>query len=678
MEKNSKNNVRYVKVKTDEDSYRTYKLNQDEKLVRIKNEKGEDDFRVIGKDSRLVSVRRNDGSVEYREYKISEEAAADKNINVKLKSSDNGRSVSEKDDLSLEFSRILDAENKSSEKASDYDTKRKYKELEVKSYENVHHIRRANKDYDVKNPVLRNNIVKQNEKRETDSLLSVTLKENSGSKPNHRVEEKFPKRIIENSTAHNSSEKTLNYSKNRVANDFSSERVINHKSNNKSGGQTTSGVNTLNRTSNSGIEKSRLRNTNNIRIDRENVIYEQSGSRSYADNGKAAVSYNDRKDTINRRTGVFSENKKMPCSNRNTEKITAGTVVKRCSLVLVTVILAVVISVFSIGYTLANGPSPTIRNQLVLMASQSSAMKWAPRLFLSKEVVDKIISDSQMITEDVISIEDYFKDKNPASSSEDNDKFKDAKDGMIYETVNGPTFKAYVLLVKDPSRVSLGISSDDFKGSEGIRFYDLAKKYNIIAAINGGEYPDGGGGGNGSRPIGLTYSDGKCVWDDGHIRSFVGFTNENKLVASETMTRSKADEIGIRDGCCFQTGKTLISNEGDNIKIYRADSDTGTAQRTAIGQCADGSVILVVTDGRSASSLGATHNDIIDLMVSYGAICAGMLDGGSSTMMYYENYFDKYEIDKNTLDEYQKMGLVNKYKAFTTPRRIPTYFIVSK
>ena len=63
--------------------------------------------------------------------------------------------------------------------------------------------------------------------------------------------------------------------------------------------------------------------------------------------------------------------------------------------------------------------------------------------------------------------------------------------------------------------------------------------------------------------------------------------------------------------------------------------------------------------------------------VEYGAVTAGMLDGGSSAMMYYENYFDKYGYDTEKLDKYQKRGLVNKYKAFTTPRKMPTFFMVA-
>ena len=85
---------------------------------------------------------------------------------------------------------------------------------------------------------------------------------------------------------------------------------------------------------------------------------------------------------------------------------------------------------------------------------------------------------------------------------------------------------------------------------------------------------------------------------------------------------------------------------------------------------------MLVTDGRTASSLGATPADVTGVMLEYGAVSAAMLDGGSSAMMYYKDYYNKYDVDTSKLDEYQKMGLVSKYKAFTAPRRMPTYFIV--
>lgn len=232
--------------------------------------------------------------------------------------------------------------------------------------------------------------------------------------------------------------------------------------------------------------------------------------------------------------------------------------------------------------------------------------------------------------------------------------------------------------MKDPARVFVGTSSSDYKNATaGINIFAAAEKYNAVAGINAGEFADAGGVGTGYAPIGLTYSDGECVWNDGAKRTFIGFDSENRLIVRESMTKSEADTLGIRDAVSFQTGNTLIEKNGENVILYYAEGNTGTAQRTAIGQRADGTVILICTDGRTASSLGATHNDMIDLMVSYGAVSAGMLDGGSSSMMYYRDYFNKYETDTNLLDKYQLQGLVNKYKAFTTPRRMPTFFMVS-
>ena len=244
--------------------------------------------------------------------------------------------------------------------------------------------------------------------------------------------------------------------------------------------------------------------------------------------------------------------------------------------------------------------------------------------------------------------------------------------------ISKPTFKAYLLMVKDPSRVFVGTSSDFKSGKPGMRIFEIADKYGAVAAINGGEYPDGGGVGQGDYPIGITYSQGALVFDGHTNRTFMGFTNENKLYVSEGMNKTRAAELGIRDGVCFQTGNCLITNDGENITLHYADGNTGRAQRTAIGQRADGTVLLLVTDGRTASSIGATHNDLIEIMLEYGAVMAGKLDGGSSAMMYYRNYFDLYDIDPSGLDEYQRKGLVNTYKAFTNPRKMPTYFVIGE
>ena len=114
-----------------------------------------------------------------------------------------------------------------------------------------------------------------------------------------------------------------------------------------------------------------------------------------------------------------------------------------------------------------------------------------------------------------------------------------------------------------------------------------------------------------------------------------------------------AIDRGIRD-CCFY-GPTLIVN-GEPTLVN--GSGSGINPRTAIGQCADGSVLLLVIDGRQINSIGATFADVIEVMLEYGAVNAYNLDGGSSTVLYYNGEY------------------VNSASPLTGSRLIPTAFIV--
>ena len=362
----------------------------------------------------------------------------------------------------------------------------------------------------------------------------------------------------------------------------------------------------------------------------------------------------------------------MPTYRRK-RRIGPGVIVKRILLTFFTFLLMVIIAVFAACFMITHGPSESLCKMLVISAEQASATKWAPYLFLSKAKVNAIMEESKKVNVDEV-------DENALA---DNDKTKEIEkddNGLKLVFITKPRFKGYLLIIDDPARVKVGISSENFKSAvRGKRIFEIAEKYKCLAAINGGEFSDVGGQGSGAAPMGLTYSFGKKVWRDSLRRTFIGFNGENRLICTEGMSEAQAEELGIRDGVSFQTGNVLIDSENGKVKLYYADNNTGTSQRTAIGQCKDGTVLMLVTDGRTAASIGATRNDVIDILVSYGAVSAGMLDGGSSAMLYYRNYFNIYdEVDKSSLDEYQLQGLVNKYKAFVPPRTIPTYFIVTE
>ena len=355
-----------------------------------------------------------------------------------------------------------------------------------------------------------------------------------------------------------------------------------------------------------------------------------------------------------------------------------STIVARALFVFFLVLLVSAFGVIALLHTLVTGPSDTVRDFLVLSATQASATKWVPGLFIGQERVDEIVARSYEVQEDVIPMSVHTAGGEGAEQAGgESDEWADAIDGMILKTHTDATYTAYILLVRDPSRVYVGTSSDYKSGKPGIRVFDIVERDGAVAAINAGEFYDPGGAGTGSVPMGLTYALGKCVWNDDLYRTFIGLDNDNVLHAYNSLTKGEADKLGIRDGVSFQSGNVLITNDGENVTLHYAEGNLGRAQRTAIGQRADGVLILVVTDGRSAGSLGATRDDIIDLMVDLGAVTAGMLDGGTSAMMYYEDYYTKYTFKTTAMDEYQLQGLVNRYKAFMAPRGLPTYFLVA-
>ncbi len=394
-------------------------------------------------------------------------------------------------------------------------------------------------------------------------------------------------------------------------------------------------------------------------------------------------------------------------------RMPAGRVIARIAISLGLVILIVFGLVWTAIFTIAHGPSDSMRDLLVGMAMQASATKFVPYLVLSPDEVEDIMARAAEEGDAVFSptemAERYIKkivtDENGqryeitvlagdegtavitgVDGSEQVVEYNEwdyAIDGIQYITVNRSNFKAYMLIIKDPSRVYVGTSSDYSGNEAGKRFYEMAEKENCVAMINAGEFLDIGGQGDGGKPQGLTFSKGQCVMqaDDMSWKTFIGFDNNNRLIVKEGFTKATAEAAGMRDGVCFRptkqssSSRLIYKDESGNVHVSTYSSSS-PAQRCAIGQREDGAVIFIVTDGRSAASIGASYNDMTQLMYEYGAVTAGMLDGGSSAMLYYREYFKLFNMDENTLDKYQKMGLVNKYVAATEPRRIPTYFCV--
>jgi exopolysaccharide biosynthesis protein len=86
-------------------------------------------------------------------------------------------------------------------------------------------------------------------------------------------------------------------------------------------------------------------------------------------------------------------------------------------------------------------------------------------------------------------------------------------------------------------------------------------------------------------------------------------------------------------------GGPLIVRDGR--AVFRAQEDFRSSQlssrapRTAVGQSADGRLLLVAVEGRSSRSVGVTNWELAQTLVRLGAVTAAAMDsGGSSTLAF--------------------------------------------
>lgn len=262
-----------------------------------------------------------------------------------------------------------------------------------------------------------------------------------------------------------------------------------------------------------------------------------------------------------------------------------------------------------------------------------------------------------------------------SSTKVDDPEWTPYPDGIRIDTYEGENFTAQIMLVRDPSRLYLATSSETLsKDTPGLKMNDAIEKEGAVAAINAGTCWDDGTGSLevGSVPLGLNLSKGKVVWDSFSEATpdtgFVGFNRDNILIVANSVTEEEALELGIRDGCA--SGTVLIVN-GNAVDI----DHSGYSPRTAIGQRADGTVILVCTNGRTDEFIGATLSDVIAILQEYGAVNACALLGGSSANMLYRDTQGLYG-ETGTVHMFNPESAEHNIFTGLALRRLPTFWMV--
>ena len=288
-----------------------------------------------------------------------------------------------------------------------------------------------------------------------------------------------------------------------------------------------------------------------------------------------------------------------------------------------------------VGYIVTREDYPSLRETFVMTMEESRRFRFVPRVFLTQTESDEILTRKNARLEEIMDptlIHIAAQDPKPDSdepgesvntNADDYGLVDEDGDGYILVPVSGRGYNGYMLVVLDPTRCFVA------RGGGGQTINLIAQRNEAIGGINGGAFIDEGGTGSGSEPEGLTIIDGQMVEAARYGReSFAGFDSQGILHVGY-FNYSDCLDMDIVGGVTFEPPLIINGIPQDTSYII-----SGVNPRTAIGQRADGAVLMLVINGRQLSSAGATYSDLVDLMLQFGAVNAMNLDGGSSTVMY--------------------------------------------
>ncbi|MBO4883449.1 MAG: phosphodiester glycosidase family protein [Lachnospiraceae bacterium] len=330
----------------------------------------------------------------------------------------------------------------------------------------------------------------------------------------------------------------------------------------------------------------------------------------------------------------------------------------RIALVLLTIILISVTGLYFFMRNVYNGPEAA-RNLMASTIQETGQLKFVNKIFLSEEEIEEVTNRNSMGTLDaevdlgLIKVGGDAENIEAATEGETAEEFD--INGFELIEISGRTYLAKMMIVNDPSRVKLTTIYDGSWKEYGKTLDELVDGGNFLGGINGGEYQSDSN--KGGQPKGLVVCDGEIQYNNpqqGDV--MVGFNRDNILIIRDVGGMSAAAlkdlvvELDIRDAVTFKdiadgddNHFTKLIINGESIPL--SGNGSGANPRTVIGQKADGTVLLLTTDGRGAGGhLGATAADIISIMQEYGAVNVANLDGGSSSCMYVDGEWEQTSV----------------------------------
>jgi len=307
------------------------------------------------------------------------------------------------------------------------------------------------------------------------------------------------------------------------------------------------------------------------------------------------------------------------------------------------VLFSIFMSCYIIGcigfVVLLYGSNDKFKTWLITTAMQTMNHQYYCKWFYSQEDIDDIINNNYVEesgeSTDTSLVEKHeYKYKKDSYENDYEKQILDVEDDIKYQIIrlNVNDCNGYLAVIYDPSKVKLAVTP--YVGTRGQYVTQMAEANNALLGINGGGFSDPGNSSSGGTPTGITISNGQLITNGQYGTNYqgggiIGFTNEDVMVLLKNTTARQALDMGVRDAVSW--GPFLIVN--GTPSFIKGNGGWGYAARSAIGQRADGIVLLLVIDSNATRTKGADMVDLTEIMQNYGAINAANLDGGTSSVM---------------------------------------------
>lgn len=231
-------------------------------------------------------------------------------------------------------------------------------------------------------------------------------------------------------------------------------------------------------------------------------------------------------------------------------------------------------------------------------------------------------------------------------------KVLDNKNNLLIVEVKGEQYKGLLAIVKESKQVE--VVKAEKLGSHGDIITKFAKDHDTLVAINASGFVDENFDGHGGTVVGSMVIDGVEYGRPIESLKLFGFKEDNKL-----FIENYAEEKIVDYKWAIQFSPALIV---DGKKYVQSTFGYGIQPRSAVAQTLKDEFLMLIIDGRQIGhSIGATVDDLAEIMLRHNAYQAMNLDGGSSSIMNYRGKTISKPSSKNSLGRYLPNAFICRF-----------------